>query len=543
MNAATNFLYRQITHIGRGLTLAQGLQMRLSGEENIPDDGGAVLVCNHTGYMDFLFGAFIAYRKKRLVRFLAKASIFSAPGVGALLRAMGHVPVDRIDGKESLRKAVELAEAGELVGVFSEGTISRSFEIRSMKTGASRIAFEAGVPVVPQVMFGSQRLWTKGHKKNLGRTKTPVFITALEPYYPTGDPEADTAEIRRRMQEALEGLWEDYEAEFGPMPAGEYWVPARKGGSAPTLEEAEARDAEVETERHRVRRLRDDLVGLKDRVSVSTVELVRNHMASAKDEEGQDEHDGKEPQEKKHIAADTLEWVKTNLNAVVEEATRGLDEGKDKVADVMAQLKTDVAQAQASIAASSKEIWEGSVVEQGLLAAATQSRLIVSRLPHRLKAQFSAIPRVVVAHQSTLNWEDDALTPRLKAALESIYPAAEVLIVVSCDADLDVPQAVWHIQLDEQAEKPLLDKEAMKVTSATAAAGVDCILDDLDAKPSEALVFGNEPGDEGFLNHIPVVALETAPIEVVKDAQAVTYSAERAGMSEVLEAMARLQKD
>lgn len=205
MNAATNFLYRQITHIGRGLTLAQGLQMRLSGEENIPDDGGAVLVCNHTGYMDFLFGAFIAYRKKRLVRFLAKASIFSTPGVGALLRAMGHVPVDRIDGKESLRKAVELAEAGELVGVFSEGTISRSFEIRSMKTGASRIAFEAGVPVVPQVMFGSQRLWTKGHKKNLGRTKTPVFITALEPYYPTGDPESDTAEIRRRMQEALEG--------------------------------------------------------------------------------------------------------------------------------------------------------------------------------------------------------------------------------------------------------------------------------------------------------------------------------------------------
>ena len=65
--------------------------------------------------MDFLFGAFIAYRKKRLVRFLAKASIFSTPGVGALLRAMGHVPVDRIDGKESLRKAVELAEAGELV--------------------------------------------------------------------------------------------------------------------------------------------------------------------------------------------------------------------------------------------------------------------------------------------------------------------------------------------------------------------------------------------------------------------------------------------
>ena len=66
------------------------------------------------------------------------------------------------------------------------------------------------------------------------------------------------------------------------------------------------------------------------------------------------------------------------------------------------------------------------------------------------------------------------------------------------------------------------------------------ILEDLKAKPEEALVFANEPGDEDFLDRMPVVALETAPIEVVKGAQAVTYSAEKAGMSEVLEAMARL---
>ena len=66
------------------------------------------------------------------------------------------------------------------------------------------------------------------------------------------------------------------------------------------------------------------------------------------------------------------------------------------------------------------------------------------------------------------------------------------------------------------------------------------ILEDLQDGPEEALVFANEPGDEDFLDWIPVVALETAPIEVVKGAQAVTYSAEKAGMSEVLEVMARL---
>ena len=201
------------------------------------------------------FWRLLAYRKKRLVRFLAKAGIFKAPVAGPLLKAMHHVPVDRIDGSASFRQAVQLAKDGELVGVFSEGTISRSFEIRSMKSGASRIAYEAGVPVIPQVILVRNACGPRGTKEP-GTDQDPVFITALEPYYPTGDAEADAAEIRRRMQEALEGLWEQYEAEFGPMPAGEYWVPARKGGGAPTLDEAEARDAEVETERHRVRRLR-----------------------------------------------------------------------------------------------------------------------------------------------------------------------------------------------------------------------------------------------------------------------------------------------
>ena len=90
-----------------------------------------------------------------------------------------------------------------------------------MRNGAARIAHAAGVPIIPQVIFGSQRLWTKGQKKHLGRTKTPILITALEPYYTTGDHDADIAEVRRRMQDALESLWEQYEAEFGPMPAGE----------------------------------------------------------------------------------------------------------------------------------------------------------------------------------------------------------------------------------------------------------------------------------------------------------------------------------
>lgn len=551
MSVVANFLYRQITHIGRGVTLAQGLKMRLSGEENIPDKGGAVIVCNHTGYMDFLFGAFLAYRKRRLVRYLAKASIFKAPVAGQLFRLMGHVPVDRIDGGASIVKGIELAKSGELVGVFAEGTISRSFEIRSMRNGAARIAHGAGVPIIPQVIFGSQRIWTKGQKKHLGRTKTPVLIKALEPYYTTGDFDADIAEVRRRMQEALEGLWADYEAEFGPMPAGEFWVPARKGGGAPTLEEAEAQDSEVESERYRVRRLRDDLTSLKDRVSESTVELMRDRMALMK-RASSDDAGGKD---RPRTAPETLDWIKENLNSVVEEAMRGVGEGRDKVTEVMAQLKSDVMEAQASMTASSKEIFAGSVVEQGLLSAATQSRIIVSRLPHRVKAEYSEVPRVIAADQSALSMENGEISKRLQEALAQLHPQVEEVIVISPHGEVldaaafgDLPQTCWRIACADRAEGVQFNDApgGAVVTASSPAEGLAAVVKKIGAEPKDLLFFANEPGDETFAEGgegvaVHMVALETAPIEVIKAAQAVTYSTERYGMAEVLETMARLQ--
>ena len=574
MSAVTNFVYRQITHVGRAVTVAQGLKMRLSGVENIPDEGGAVIVCNHTGYMDFLFGAYLAYQKKRLVRYLAKASVFKAPVVGRLFEVMGHVPVDRIDGGASIVKGTELAKSGELVGVFAEGTISRSFEIRSMRNGAARIAHAAGVPIIPQIIFGSQRLWTKGQKKHLGRTNTPILITALEPYYTTGDPDADIAEVRRRMQEALEELWKQYESEFGPMPAGEYWVPARKGGGAPTLEEAEAQDAVVEDERYRVRRLRDDLAHLKGYVSAATIELVRDRMMLKKSTASEDDavladvpSDAApdnttestvagQAKERPRTAPETLEWIKENLNSVVEEATRGLEEGRDKVAEVMAQLKSDVAEAQASMTASGKEIFAGSVVEQGLLSAATQSRLIVSRLPHRVKAEYSAVPRVVVADQSALSMEGGEVSKRLQEALAQVYPQVEELVIISQQGTVldaaaveDIPQDVWRIACAEGAEGVQFNDApgGPVATASSPAEGLAAVVKKIGAEPKDLLFFANEPGDETFAEGdedvaVHMVALETAPIEVVKAARAVTYSAERFGMAEVLEAMARLQK-
>ena len=94
-------------------------------------------------------------------------------------------------------EALRYLEAGEIVGIFPEATISRSFEVKELKSGATRIAAAAGVPLVPVALWGTQRLMTKDHPKDFSRGKT-ISIAVGEPLHPSGeDPVAETAEPER----------------------------------------------------------------------------------------------------------------------------------------------------------------------------------------------------------------------------------------------------------------------------------------------------------------------------------------------------------
>ncbi|MDO5669296.1 MAG: lysophospholipid acyltransferase family protein [Corynebacterium sp.] len=235
-----------IIPLAKSLMKAQGIRLTVFGAENIPLEGPALLAVNHTGYYDFIFGGIPAHlRGRRLVRFMSKKEIFDAPVAGPLMRAMNHLPVDRSAGASSLIDAVERLRAGQLVGIFPEATISRSFELKEFKNGAARIAAEADAPLIPMVIWGSQRIWTKGHPKRLGRTKTPVFIRVGEPVDPSGDPDAAIARLKDAMQVLLDRVQDDYARAYGPFPAGEFWIPAEDGGSAPTLIDADRIDSEA----------------------------------------------------------------------------------------------------------------------------------------------------------------------------------------------------------------------------------------------------------------------------------------------------------
>lgn len=234
---------------------ALGQRFDMSGTEHVPRTGGVLLAVNHVGYLDFIYGGLAANPSGRKVRFMAKKEIFDHPVGGPVMRSMHHIAVDRGEGLASFRAAVDYLRAGEAVGIFPEATISRSMELKEFKTGAVRIAAEAGVPVVPVILWGTQRLLTKDHPKDFSRGKT-IAIKVGEPLHPTGaDPVAETAELRSRMDGMLEEVVTSYPAQ--EQPPGSWWVPARFGGSAPTPEEAERMDAEekrLRAERRAARR-------------------------------------------------------------------------------------------------------------------------------------------------------------------------------------------------------------------------------------------------------------------------------------------------
>jgi 1-acyl-sn-glycerol-3-phosphate acyltransferase len=243
-------VYPPVIALGRTFFRYLGLRIDLQGTENVPTSGGAVMAINHVGYLDFTFAGLAALPSKRLVRFMAKDSVFRHRISGPLMRGMKHIPVDREAGAASFRAALTALKAGEIVGVFPEATISQSFELKDFKSGTVRMARSAKVPILPAVIWGSQRIWTKGRKRDFGRHKYALTVAIGEPIdIPKGvDPETVNDELRRRMTELLHRVQETYP----DKPRGDddkWWLPARLGGTAPTPEIAAKLDAEEAAER------------------------------------------------------------------------------------------------------------------------------------------------------------------------------------------------------------------------------------------------------------------------------------------------------
>jgi 1-acyl-sn-glycerol-3-phosphate acyltransferase len=233
-------VYTPVVGLALALFRGMGWGVTVTGAEHVPRSGPAVLASNHIGYLDFVVVGMGARKAGRLVRFAAKKEVFDHPVAGPLMRGMQHLEVDR-DGDVGaiMEEAHRRLQRGQVVGMFPEGTISRSFMPAEAKTGTARMAMRAGAPLVPTAVWGCQRLTTKAVKKNLQRGVE--IRCAFGPPVPH-TPEDDPRDVTRRLMAAITDLVVELQGAYTQQPAGEadrWWLPAHLGGTAPTPAEAQ----------------------------------------------------------------------------------------------------------------------------------------------------------------------------------------------------------------------------------------------------------------------------------------------------------------
>jgi 1-acyl-sn-glycerol-3-phosphate acyltransferase len=213
----------------------QGTKLKFEGLEHIPARGGGLVALNHTSYLDWLPASIAAKERGRRLRFMIKAEMADVKAVNYVIKHAQLIPVDRRQGHDAYALAVERLRQGELVGLHPEATISRSYELRDFKTGTVRMALEARVPILPLIVWGAHRIWPKDHPKKLLRNKVPITVAAGRPLPPQGTPEQLNGALRQAMNLLLYRVQEEY-----PHPQGEFWVPRRLGGGAPTRDDSRA---------------------------------------------------------------------------------------------------------------------------------------------------------------------------------------------------------------------------------------------------------------------------------------------------------------
>lgn len=207
---------------------------KIQDGHKLPASGAFVLAPNHYSEIDPLVVGVVMWKLGRMPHFLAKASIFTIPVLGWLATVSGQIPVERAGmarGSDPLAAATRIADQGLAVVIYPEGSLTRDPNLWPMrgKTGAVRMALEAGVPVIPLSHWGTQRVMPRyGKKISLFPRKTidvkigdPVDLTEFR-----GRPldSVTLALATDKVMTAITALTADLR---GEEPPSERWDPTK----------------------------------------------------------------------------------------------------------------------------------------------------------------------------------------------------------------------------------------------------------------------------------------------------------------------------
>ena len=235
--------YWAIIAFVRGVFRLWAIPFDLRGQDNLPTTGPGVVAANHIGYLDFTFIGLAAANRGRMIRYLAKGSVFRMPVVGPLMGAMGHIPVDRGSGSSAYRHADDVLARGELVGFFPEGTISRAWMLKPFKRGAAALAHRQQVLLIPVITWGGHRVLTVDGHFSL-RRRIPVTVIVGVPIAP--DPGRSVDDLNSLLRDRMAAMLDQAQRDYPDRPRrlrDRWWLPAQLGGSAPDSAAAAVIDA------------------------------------------------------------------------------------------------------------------------------------------------------------------------------------------------------------------------------------------------------------------------------------------------------------
>jgi 1-acyl-sn-glycerol-3-phosphate acyltransferase len=233
-----------------------GIRLLVTGQDHLPDPaagnrtartvrpGGGAVVATHFGYLDFAAAELVFWAHNRgQLRFMIHQGAADHWLAGPFISAAGQVVVGYGSRAAAYDDAVARLRAGEYLAVMPEAGVSRSFRVRECKTGAVRMAAEAGVPLIPVSVWGAHRILTRGNGLPLHRIRrAPVRVHIGEPVHPAAgtDPEQETARLRKTLQAGIDAAIASFPVAARP---GDWWMPADLGGGAISEAERQRLDA------------------------------------------------------------------------------------------------------------------------------------------------------------------------------------------------------------------------------------------------------------------------------------------------------------
>ncbi len=192
-------MYKFTANLVKLILKLSGSKARVYEEQNLPTDGGFIIACTHTGYVDILnLGVSVLPRE---IHFMAKKQLFDIKGLGWLIDHLNAFPVDRDNpGPSVIKVPSQLLKEGKIVGIFPSGT--RNSEGADLKQGAITIAQLSKTQIVPAAYVGARNAGDV-FKRGKG------YLIYGEPFYVTGKGKEGREEFTHHLEHELIALTEE----------------------------------------------------------------------------------------------------------------------------------------------------------------------------------------------------------------------------------------------------------------------------------------------------------------------------------------------